>query len=154
LDLIDRYVHAVRVNLRRPDADDIVAEIRADLESHIDALATARASRDDEIAALLRRYGHPRIVAARYSQHPSLAGPELLPFYWYTIRIVGAAVVASLLAGGLIGGAGFHDPSIFLRSQGYAWNAIFIVAALGTPGLLPDEHRRHHRERSRAALPA
>jgi hypothetical protein len=126
MNLIDRYVEAVRTHLRRPDADDIVAEIRTDLESQIDALG------NDDVAGVLRRYGHPRIVAARYSEHPSLIGPELLPFYWQTLRIVGSAAVASLLAGGLIGAVGFHEPSIFVRSLGYAWNASLIVAGAVT----------------------
>ena len=102
MDLFDRYLSAVRANLPAAQADDIVAEIGDDLQSQADEREAqlGRALTDDDAVAILRAYGNPRIVAARYAQHQALIGPALLPFYWYALRTVAVVVVAVELAGG------------------------------------------------------
>ena len=39
-----------------------------------------------EVAEILRSHGHPSIVAARYQPRRSLIGPEIFPYYWFTLR--------------------------------------------------------------------
>src|SRR5690348_17831681 len=43
---------------------------------------------EEEQADVLRHHGHPMMVAARYQPHRSLIGPEIFPFYWFTIKRV------------------------------------------------------------------
>jgi len=107
MDLIDRYIAAIRRNLPRNRAEDIAAELRdlfaTRVEDQEDALG--RALSPDEVKALLKEFGHPLVVAARYRRHQWLIGPNVFPFYLSVLRIVlsvivvvlGVAAVANLL---------------------------------------------------------
>lgn len=133
MDLLDRYLNAVRQHLPKDQADDIVAEIADDLQSQADEREAMmhRALTRDEASDLLKAYGHPRVVAARYGKMQYLVGPELLPFYWYSIKIVLAIVIALELLGGFVA-AITVDSHAFARSLGYVWESIFIVVGVVT----------------------
>ena len=92
MDLLERYLAEVRRNLPAGQADDIVAELRD--------LLLARAEEQEETSgsvdwdALLRDFGHPLVIAARYRKQQWLIGPELYPFYLHFLKVVVAIVVA------------------------------------------------------------
>lgn len=90
MDLIDRYLHAVRKRLPRHQRDDITAELRDILLSQIEAEEATRGRRltDDEIAAMLKRFGRPMTVAARYGAANYLIGPALYPAYLVCLKLV------------------------------------------------------------------
>lgn len=95
-DLIDRYVMAVAANLPKRDRDDVPAELRDILYSKVEAREAelGRPLKRAEEEALLRAYGHPLVVAASYGKHQSLIGPTVYPFYIFTLKVVGAILVA------------------------------------------------------------
>lgn len=134
MDLLDRYLDAVRANLPKDQADDIVAEIADDLESQADEREAElhRPLTRDESADLLKAYGHPRVVAARYAKVQYLIGPDLYPFYWYSIKFVATIVVALELFGGLIGAVATGESSLFLRSLGIAWPSVLYIVGIVT----------------------
>ena len=88
--LLDRYLHAVRKRLPRNQRDDIVAELRDILLSQIEAEEGTRGRRlsDDEIAVILKRFGRPMTVAARYGASNYLIGPTLYPAYLVSLKLV------------------------------------------------------------------
>ena len=88
--LLDRYLDAVRKRLPRNQRDDIVAELRDILLSQIEAEETTRGRRlsDDEIAVILKRFGRPMTVAARYGASNYLIGPALYPAYLVSLKLV------------------------------------------------------------------
>jgi hypothetical protein len=100
MDLIDRYLHAVRRNLPPAKADDIVAELRDDLMSQKEDReeGKGRELTRDETSALLKDFGHPLVVAARFRKHQYLIGPEVFPFYLSVMRVVLMIVVAVIIA--------------------------------------------------------
>jgi hypothetical protein len=89
-DLIDRYLYAVSRYLPAQRQNDLLTELAANLHSEMEdkAGALGRPLTEDEQADVLRRHGHPILVAARYQPHRSLIGPEILPFYWFTVKRV------------------------------------------------------------------
>jgi hypothetical protein len=95
MDLIERYLGAVRWNLPADKADDIVEELADVLASRIEDReeALGRPLGREELSALLREFGHPLAVAGRYHGQRSLIGPEVFPFYWFVLRIWLAVVV-------------------------------------------------------------
>jgi hypothetical protein len=104
MDLIDRYLGAVRLFLPRDQRDDIAAELR-------DALMTRREEREAELGrpltrkedeALLHDYGHPLMVAARYGRQQYLIGPELYPVYAFVVAIVLAAIALAATITGVV----------------------------------------------------
>src|SRR5687767_4599485 len=101
MDLVERYMAAIRRNLPAAKADDIAAEIADDLHSRREDREEelGRPLNRDEVAAMLRSFGHPLVVAGRFRPHQYLIGPEVFPFYQFVMKIVlavGAALVAGL----------------------------------------------------------
>jgi hypothetical protein len=95
MDLIDRYLGAIRRNLPVRGADDIVAELRDALASRIEERedALGRPLTPEEMRALIKSFGHPLVVAARYRKRQWLIGPDVFPFYLMVARVVLLAVV-------------------------------------------------------------
>ena len=96
MDMVERYLQAVRHSLPVANRDDLVAELGEDVRSDIrEREADAgRPLHAPEMQALLQRRGHPVWVASRYLPQQWLIGPALLPVY----RRVVLASVACLLA--------------------------------------------------------
>ena len=88
--LVDRYIYAIRRLLPRAQRDDIAAELREAIESQVDG-EESRAGRSlhgEEIAAILKRFGQPREVAARYGSQQYLIGPDVFPSYVVAVKVV------------------------------------------------------------------
>jgi hypothetical protein len=124
--LIDRYLRAVKEQLPKAQQDDVIAELSENLHAQIeDQEATlGRPLADDEEAAILKRFGNPWVVAARYrgdsrsvSFGRQLIGPELFPTY---LKVLTVNVVITLVV----------VVAILLVGAGTAWSSMW-------GGLLP-----------------
>jgi hypothetical protein len=97
-ELLDRYIHAVKLMLPPDTMEDIAAEVRSNLESLAEDQAKdlGRELTLKELSALLKQHGHPALVASRYRDQPgrSLISPLLFPFYWFALRAVFALWLA------------------------------------------------------------
>ncbi|HEX3892104.1 MAG TPA: hypothetical protein VHW46_05990 [Terracidiphilus sp.] len=89
MELIERYLQAVKKYLPWKRQDDILAELRANMESQLeDKEATlGRVLTQGELEDWLRALGSPMMVASRYQPQRSLIGPALFPVYLYVLRI-------------------------------------------------------------------
>lgn len=88
MELLDRYLHAVKFWLPRDQKEDIIAELSEDLRSQIEEQESEQGhglSRD-EVELILKRCGSPMAVAGRYLPQISLIGPTLFPIYRVIIR--------------------------------------------------------------------
>lgn len=101
MELLQRYVDNVKNYLPAGKREDIGNELLADLEDARDELrqTLGREADENEIAALLKRRGHPMEVAAGYHTRRALVSEALFPLYsqvlkWVLIvvAIVNAAV--------------------------------------------------------------
>ena len=90
MELLDRYLHAVRFWLPKAQQDDIIAELGDDLRSQMEDRESelGRLLNEDEMVAILQKMGHPMRVAARYQPQESLIGPTLFPLYKFVLKIV------------------------------------------------------------------
>ena len=68
MDLIERYLHAVKTHLPQAQQDDVVAELREDLQSRIEERQAelGRALTEDEVVGVLRQLGPPSHLASAY----------------------------------------------------------------------------------------
>lgn len=115
MELLDRYLEAVRKHLPWQGQDDILAELRANLESQLDdkEAALGRPLSREEAEQWLKELGSPILMAARYQRQQYLIGPAVFPIYWYVLRLTLAwcaalytiARVVELAARGLGAGA-------------------------------------------------
>ncbi len=91
MDMIEDYLRAVSRLLPAAKRDDIIAELRDEILTRIEAKeeALGRALTPDETEQLLRDIGHPIVVAARYRDEPQyVVGPALYPFWAFAVRLV------------------------------------------------------------------
>ena len=133
--LLSGYVNAVREALPKKNADDVAAEISDELQSQIEdrEASLGRALTEDEEAQILRSFGHPRVVAARYSTVQYLIGPALLPFYWAALSTIASVVVAVELLAGLGSAIIAHNGQFFFDALGNAFESavwIFTIVTL------------------------
>lgn len=141
MDLLDRYLHAVRFWLPRAQQDDIIAELSEDIHSQIDEqeAAVGRKLNDSELEALLRQRGRPVLVANRYRPQQYLIGPALFPVYRFVVFIVALCYLIPWLLAWVA--LAMFDPSYhasFGRTFGPLWGTFWVTTfvALGAVTLV------------------
>jgi len=89
MELLDRYLQAVKKHLPWERQDDIIAELRANLEAQLEDKETelGRPLTKQEAEEWLKQLGAPIRVAARYQRQQYLIGPGLFPTYWYVMKL-------------------------------------------------------------------
>src|SRR5689334_16169747 len=101
MELLDRYLAAIKKHLPAKRRDDIAEELRANLLAEADDMQEklGRPLRPEEEEALIKHHGHPAVVAARYSSQQYLIGPKIFPYWWLALRTaIGiAALVYSIV---------------------------------------------------------
>jgi len=140
MQLLDRYLPAIKFWLPKKQRDDIAAELEANLRAEIDdrAATLGRPLSDDEIAALLKQHGSPLLVASHYQEEKhtvtfgrQLIGPVVFPFYWTAIKVS----LVLLLIPGIV-------PAVILGTQAHGQpfaelgHALVRIARLFLPALL------------------
>ena len=98
MDLVDRYLQAVKVFLPRAEQADILQELSENITSQLQdkEAELGRPLTEKEQAAVLRTHGHPFLVASRYRRAPmqQLIGPAIFPFYWFAMQTLLCIAVA------------------------------------------------------------
>jgi hypothetical protein len=140
MDLVDRYLHAVRLWLPSGVKDDIVAELSEDIHSEIDerSAAKGRPLTDSELSDLIARHGRPIVAASRYRPEQSLIGPALFPIYAIAIRMLAVIyvvpwVIAWLWFAVFFPFFGADNPArLFFQSWPTFWLLAFALFGLAT----------------------
>jgi hypothetical protein len=89
MELLDRYLEAVRKHLPWQRQDDIIAELRANLEAQLEEkeAALGRPLTKEEAEDWLKQLGAPLQMAAHYQPQQYLIGPAIFPVYWYVLKM-------------------------------------------------------------------
>jgi hypothetical protein len=90
MELIDRYLQAVKFWLPKQQKLDIIAELSEDIYAQIEEQESGlgRKLNETEVEALLKQRGRPMLVANRYLPQEHLIGPLLFPIYVFVLKIV------------------------------------------------------------------
>jgi hypothetical protein len=117
MELLKRYLQAVGTYLPKSQQDDILKELGENLRAQMEDKDTelGRPLNEDEVAAILKKHGHPMFVAGRYRQTGHLIGSTLFPVYWFAVKIILGFV-----------GLGYAISALVLIAQGKS-----ILAVLG-----------------------
>ena len=145
MDLIDRYLVAVRRQLPGSLQKDIMSELTDSLRSEAEEheRAVGRPMTQDEQAALLQKRGHPFVMASRYLPQQQLIGPALFPYYRQAVKFVVFWVVLPLvLVGGAINAIYSDSQAFFGRAIGAAWNGTIYSVGIVTIVFAILEHER------------
>ncbi|MGB8480667.1 MAG: hypothetical protein WCE63_17815 [Acidobacteriaceae bacterium] len=89
MNLLDRYLLAVKKYLPWKRQDDILAELKANLESQLEEKEgdLGRSLTRDEMQDWVKQLGPPMVMAGRYQPQQSLIGPTIFPMYLWVMRL-------------------------------------------------------------------
>ena len=152
MELLDRYLHAVKFWLPKEQQDDIIAELSEDLRSQIEDREgqVGRKLSDHEIADLLKERGRPLLVATRYLPQHSLIGPVLFPIYMLVLKIAAICFLVPRLL--VLIGFFFFDPkyhaqgvsALMGRMWSEAWVGVFFAFGIVTLVFAVLEQTQHN----------
>jgi hypothetical protein len=141
MELLDRYLQAVKKHLPWQRQDDIIAELRANLESQLDEKQEelGRPLTPAEAEAWIRQLGSPVQMAAHYQPQQYLIGPAIYPAYLNILRLAGMWTVVIYIivstvtlvlgpspSGGAVAEAALRLP--FVLMQMAAWITLAFAA--------------------------
>ena len=143
MQLLERYLQAVKFWLPQEQKEDIIAELSDDIRSQIDEKESelGRKLNEVELECILKQRGRPIFVANRYLPQEHLIGPVLFPIYrlvlkivmlcyvvpwtvtWIVLLIVNSSGYAAKLAG--------HS---WVEALGWLWASLWSTAFEGRHG--------------------
>jgi hypothetical protein len=139
MELIDRYLQAVKLALPKRNQDDIVQELKDSILSQVEEkeAALGRALNEDEVVELLKKMGSPAKLASRYREQQGLIAPTVMPIYWKVLQaVLGLAFLVNVIAAIVAAAAGrpllesllpiLRFPSIAFTT--FAWVTLTFVA--------------------------
>lgn len=134
MELLDRYLNFIRFWLPRGKQQDIINELSEDLRAQIadQEAALGRPLNEAEIEAVLKRCGHPLMVAARYQAQQSLITPAFYPLYLFALKMVQWVLLPLLLVvGSILALFRSHPIAALMDSVGDAFaGAIYAVGLI------------------------
>lgn len=131
MELFERYLQAVRKYLPSKGQDDIIAELRANLDDQREEreASLGRPLTEGEMIDWLKELGSPMQMAARYQAPRYLIGPTIFPLYWQVMRIVLIlASVVYVIANVALAISQPHDSSWVFQVV-FNWPAFLVVPA-------------------------
>ncbi len=139
MELIDRYLHAVKFWLPRKQKQDIIAELSEDLRSQIEdkEAELGHTLNESEVAALLKQRGRPILVANRFLPQESLIGPTLFPIYLFVLKIVAAFYMVPwiLVWTGIAIVRATHSSQSLIATIGLFWTSFWPVTLFWVGGV-------------------
>lgn len=102
---VDRYVAEVGRLAPTRQRADLELEIRSLLQDELDALPAESAGSEAATFDVLRKFGSPAAMAARYGAAQHLIGPELYPYFLMVLRIVLVVIFGVWLFGLVVSAA-------------------------------------------------
>jgi hypothetical protein len=112
MDMLDRYLQAVRFFLPADQQDDIARELSENLISQMEDREEelGRSLDESEQAEILRRHGHPMLVAGRYRSWQQLIGPVFFPLYLFSLKMGLAVALLVTVVLAIVTSAVHGDP--------------------------------------------
>jgi hypothetical protein len=113
MELLDRYLHALKIYLPKAQQHDIVAELSDNILSDVEeqeALLGRTLNQAEEVA-VLKRYGHPLQAAGRFLPQQYLIGPALYPYYWFALKVLTGILVLGQIAIAIVRGFTSGNPA-------------------------------------------
>ncbi len=150
MDLVERYLNAIRFWLPKDQKADVIAELAEDIRSQIEERESelGRTLNEEDLSSLLKQRGSPFSVAGKFLPPRHLIGPVLFPIYVFVLKIATGFYLLPWLAVWL--GLVIFSPSYRVAHPGFAlfetlgglWNSAFITYGMITLGFAVGERLR------------
>jgi hypothetical protein len=141
MELLERYLQAVKFWLPKEQKQDIIAELSEDLRSQIEDRETelGRKLNESEIETILKERGRPLLVANRYQPRQYLIGPVLFPIYSFVLKIVALCYLLPWIIVwlSLLGFSPAYRASHgnWVMSAMAGWSSLWVVALMALGGV-------------------
>jgi hypothetical protein len=91
MEMIERYLEAVKFWLPKRQKNDIIDELSADIDAQVGEreFGLGRKLTEAEVEVILKQRGRPVVVANRFLPQEQLIGPLLFPVYRFVLKIIG-----------------------------------------------------------------
>jgi hypothetical protein len=140
MELLDRYLQAVKFWLPFAQQKDIIEELRDELQSQMDdkEAELRRPLTENEVQDIIQRSGHPLLVASRYLPPGQLIGPVLFPIYAFILKMITFCYLLPWLLVWLVmvtfmpSYRAAHPGLALLGTLSTLWNLAFYAFALVT----------------------
>jgi hypothetical protein len=136
MELIERYLQAVKFWLPKEQKQDIIAELSADIYSQVEEKESelGRKLNDAEVEEILKQRGRPVLVANRYQPQQFLIGPVLFPIYTFALKVVACCYLLPWVVA-LIGLLTYSESyrtqhGGWLSALGQAWGGFWVTSLL------------------------
>jgi len=129
MELIERYLQAVKFALPDSESDDIIKELRDSIFSQMEEKESTlgRPLNEDEVSELLKKMGSPMQLASRYRKPRQLIGPVIFPIYWKVLQMaLGVALLVHVVVSIGMSAAG----KTFSESLGMLWHFPFAAVVV------------------------
>lgn len=149
MNLVDNYINQVEDYLASGTDKDVLQELESAIYDVIEEKeeSLGHSLKDNDIADILRKFGAPMEVAARYAPQQYLIGPTLFPNFRHGLKVAFAIIVVFHLIRVLFGFAANDDTSfnifrLFSRILyscfwGFSWLVIIFATLEYYGGKLP-----------------
>lgn len=133
MELIERYLQAVKAGLPGKQSDDIVQELRDSILSQVEERESTlgRSLTENEVMDILKKMGSPMVLAGRYGRHRHIIAGSLFTIYWkvlsFALSIALVAHAATSIALAASGKPLTDSLSVFIRFPGVALKVFAIV---------------------------
>ena len=132
MNLLDRYLLAVKKYLPWKRQDDVLAELKANLESQLEEKESdlGRPLTPDEMQDWVKHLGAPMVMAARYQPQQYLIGPTIFPMYWWVMRLalLWCLVIYSVVRAVEILANSPSGPAVLEAVLGAPWSLLVTAA--------------------------
>lgn len=132
MNLLDRYLLAVKKYLPWKRQDDVLAELKANLESQLEEKESdlGRTLTPDEMQDWVKHLGAPMVMAARYQPQQYLIGPTIFPMYWWVMRLalLWCLVIYSVVRAVEIVANSPSGPAVLEAVLGAPWSLLVTAA--------------------------
>ncbi len=139
MELIERYLQAVKFALPQAQRDDIIKELRDSILSQVEEKEAelGRTLTEQEQVDRLKKMGSPMHLASRYRKQQSLIGSTIFPIYWKVLKASLGLALLALAAGSIATAAAgktlTESLGVLSRIPGvammvFAWITLFFSA--------------------------
>ncbi len=147
MDLVERYLNAVRFWLPKDQKIDVIAELAEDIRLQIEERGKelGRVLNEEDLSALLKRRGSPFTVAGRFLPQRHLIGPQLYPIYEFVLKVAAGIYLVPwflIWAGLMIFVPSYraaHSGALLFQGLGHLWTTALTLFAMITLGFAVGE---------------
>jgi hypothetical protein len=141
MELVERYIAAVQRELPESKRQEIGRELNANIMDQLDALKDQQGQlSEDDVAAVLKQMGRPRVVAYQFVPPKALVAAEDMPLLKHTLYMVLGVLFVLQVVGATTHWIGSSDGSLirflvqlaagFMADACFAFTAIVLSFAL------------------------